>query len=56
MKFQKKGAKTTYSPLIAEALIKLPDANRRFPPKIKELFDVIAQKLNLPSVQHNEQN
>ena len=56
MKFQKRGAKTTYASLIAEVFIKLPDANRRFPPKIKELFEVIAQKLNLPSVQHNEQN
>jgi putative ATP-dependent endonuclease of the OLD family len=44
-----KKAKTTYAPLIAEALIQLPDETRRFPPKIKELFDIMAQKLNLPS-------
>jgi len=43
-----------YHPL--KAFIKLPDANRRFPPKIKKLFEVIAQKLNLPFVQNHEQN
>jgi hypothetical protein len=40
-------AKTTYAPLIADTLINLPDENRRFPPKIKELFDIMEQTLNL---------
>jgi predicted ATP-dependent endonuclease of OLD family len=37
--------------LNAETLINLPDENRHFPPKIKELFDIMEQTLNLLPLQ-----
>jgi putative ATP-dependent endonuclease of OLD family len=42
-----KNGKTCWAPLIAEAFVKLPDENRRFPPKIKVLFEIMTKKLNL---------
>lgn len=51
-----KNGKTCWAPLIAEAFVKLPDESRRFPPKIKELFEIMTQKLNLsPKETNNEQ-
>jgi putative ATP-dependent endonuclease of OLD family len=48
--------KTMYGFLIAEAFVKLPDENRRFPPKIKELFEIMTQKLNLSPKQQEANN
>ena len=47
--------KTMYGFLIAEAFVKLPDESRRFPPKIKELFEIMTQKLNLPPKETNNE-
>jgi len=48
--------KTCWAPLIAEAFVKLPDENRRFPPKIKELFEIMTEKLNLSPKQQEVNN
>ena len=52
-----KSGKTCWAPLIAEAFVKLPYENRRFPPKIKALFEIMTHKLNLqPKQANNEQS
>jgi len=48
--------KTSWAPLIAEAFVKLPDENRRFPPKIKALFEIMTEKLNLSPKQQEVNN
>jgi len=48
--------KTMYGFLIAEAFVKLSDENRRFPPKIKALFEIMTEKLNLSPKQQEVNN
>jgi putative ATP-dependent endonuclease of OLD family len=51
-----KNGKTCWAPLIAEAFVKLPDENRRFPPKIKALFEIMTKELKLSPKQQEANN
>ena len=42
-----KSYKAKVSPIWAEKISEIGNKNRRFPPKIKSLFEAIAQKLNI---------